>query len=360
MKILATPAVLARLFGGPLMVFDEPPPPRDTGALFVCWLDTDQRLRAAEDDDGPPTALEALPLGCVALVALSPGGARRLAALQAEWREAAPASTPALVDLSGRPAGAVAALAVAEASAERIAQAMREAAELTRQVVASREEVERLAKSLRDLAVAPQQAAPVFEALPGDAVTPAGDRIRQRLPLTARGLAALDVYVAGSTAGGDRPLELELWRLEEDALLGRFAVPSPMQPQWQRFVLGAAADCAEGTIELRVRLPIGLRLALAQSRIGVAEPAYAESAGALEGPLALRVYGDAPGRQVALRLETADPPELAERIATLEREIASLRAQHAQRISAFERSTSWRITAPLRAVMHALRGRRSP
>jgi hypothetical protein len=329
MRYSASPSLLASLHGRPLLVTDQAPP-AGARALAVCWLDDAGRLRA-EGDEGAAVPLEGMPLGCIALVAFSAEGARRLEPLAAQWRETAPDSAPPLVDLSGLEAQPAAVLAAIDALAERTRAALAEAAELTRQIVALRDEGERLRSSRRELAAAARPAGCVFEAAPGSGRTPPGAALRQRLPVAARGFAAIDVYLES----GSGSLEVELWRLEEDELLARFAVPCPAAGGWRRFVLGEAADVALGTLELRVRPPQGVRLALAEPRPGIAELAQADGAGALAAPLALRVFTATPGLPVSLESDGV----------------------LAARVAAMESSTSWRVTAPLRWLRRRLGSR---
>lgn len=280
------------------------------------------------DGDAAPLALAVPPADCLGLLAFAAEGTSLLTACAAWFAENGPGSAPPVKLLGGR-VDAERRMAVLEFLLGRMhgdqTAALRRNAELHRSLSELRESHESTQSVLFMMSdTLARHQLPAIECAvtlrPGGAtVHPSGDgkrgtAIRQRLPVSSQGLAAVALHVTMGARFGKGRLLVRLTALESGSQLISWAIPfEHLRPGWNFLEIPTVVAGPRQTVELEARWDGDLRaapqLSLSGQFIGTEGCPDMDGGPRLRNPLAMQIWTGLPG---ARRISSAfaDPADL--------------------------------------------------
>lgn len=280
------------------------------------------------DRDGAPLALAMPPADCLGFLAFTTEAAAMLTACAAWFAENGPGATPPVKLLGGRVEGerrlATQEFLLGRMHNEQTAALQRNAA-LHRSLSELRESHEAAQSVLFMMSdtLARHQLPAIECALTlrpgGTTVHPSSDgkrgtAIRQRLPISSQGLAAVALHVTMGTRFGKGRLLVRLTALESGGQLISWAIPfEHLRPGWNFLEIPTVVAGPRQTVELEARWDGDLRaapqLSLSGQFIGTEGCPEVEGGQRLRNPLAMQIWTGLPGaRRVSSAF--ADPADL--------------------------------------------------
>lgn len=304
--------------------------PRWVQAFVFSIHDGVGRLGTLERNDGDaaPLALAVPPADCLGFVAFTKEGASVLTSCAAWFAENGPGAAPSVKLLGGRVDSerrtALLDFLLARLHAEQTATLQRNAA-LHRSLAELRESHEAAQSVLFMMSdtLARHQLPAIECALTlrpgGTSVHPSSDgkqasAIRQRLPISSQGLAAVALHVTMGTRFGKGRLLVRLTALESNSQLISWAIPyEHLRPGWNFLEIPSVVAGPRQTVELEARWDGDLRgapqLSLSSQFIGSESCPEIDGGPRPRNPLALQIWTGLPGaRRVSSAF--ADPADL--------------------------------------------------
>lgn len=280
------------------------------------------------DGDAAPLALAAPPADCLGLVAFTAEGATALTACAAWFAENSPGTPPPVKLLGGRVDAerrtALLEFLVGRMHAEQTTALQRNAA-LHRSLAELRESHEASQSVLFMMSdTLARHQLPAIECAVtlrpgGTTVHPSGDgrrgtAVRQRLPISSQGLAAVALHVTMGARFGKGRLMVRLTALESGSQLISWAIPfEHLRPGWNFLEIPTVVAGPRQTVELEARWDGDLRaapqLSLSGQFIGTESCPEVDGGQRLRNPLAMQIWTGLPGaRRVSSAF--ADPADL--------------------------------------------------